>query len=286
MNATSTFSLSVPAILLLSIGSAACSGDPSSACVNTATAPGAEVPGDSAATSTNTLDIAALEAACTTNYDQMVARFNKCGDRATMGRHPYEASRHSYMKLCLVQGSRPGTGYTATFRQHCGDVMEQAACTDLDAIVEACWEPRGELARGLPCNTDDQCADGRCVLPPGAASGTSCGTCGLPVLKSLGDSCESDRDKCAPGSRCTQTASGKACTDDLGAESPKHMKPLGAACPKDTDYCVFGTYCDANKVCSVYPGDGETKSGIGMCDAWTVRTPTGKCIVPAPLQCD
>jgi hypothetical protein len=273
---------------LVSISTIACSSDPDAANGAPGAASGAQAAPGSA------VNIAELEAACNANYDAMIVRFKKCGARSVMGTHPFEESRHSYMKLCSVQGARPGTGYTPAFRTRCADVMAMSACSDDDAIVKACWEPRGDLARGLPCNSDDQCKDGLCVLPTGAASGTSCGVCGVPAWKVIGEKCnQSDKDKCEPASYCSGSAGDeyRTCLDDLGSERAVNTAKLslGQACVPTASDCVRGTYCALTKTCTLNPGEGQTagnQNGSSFCDSWTTRSATSTCIVREALSCN
>jgi hypothetical protein len=266
-------------VSLVSISTVACSSDPEAA----GGAPGA-------ASGAQGVNSAELEAACTANYDAMIVRFQKCGERAVMGVHPFEASRHSYMKLCSVQGSRSGTGYTAAFRTKCADVMATATCTDLDAVVKSCWEPKGDFARGLPCSSDNQCKDGLCALPVGATSGTSCGVCGMPILKSKGNTCEpSSKDKCEPGTLCGRYSNdgdhGHSCHDELGYDAPPGTyKQLGKPCEQEKYDCTPGTYCASNNTCTVWPGEGD--STPARCDSWTTPSATGKCVVREALSCN
>jgi hypothetical protein len=259
-----------------------------------------------------------LDAACDAAFDAMLARTAKCGAGTTMHLVAVERSRPSFKKLCRVQGSRPGTGYTVAYRAKCAETLATASCNDDDAIVKACWEPRGELARGLPCNTDDQCKDGLCELPPGAAPGTSCGVCGTPVWKEAIDRCDkTEKDKCEPGTVCDsyyhlcrlvlQTADlgepcgagGVTCRFDLACEGPAYRcvkgparAAVGEACgPLMADrHCELGALCNRSRSCALLPGldeaAGDTEDEDDRCDSWTTESATGKCIVKEALACN
>ncbi len=261
-----------------------------------------------------------LDAACDATFDALLARTAKCGPGSTMNLVPVERSRASFKKLCAVQGGRPGTGYTAAYRKTCAETLASAACADDDTVVKACWEPRGALARGLPCSTDDQCKDGLCELPGGALSGSSCGVCGPPVWKQASDYCdESDKDKCEPATVCeTYSASSRrTCLTvlghALGEECNSGVCRFGVECKGPTPYrcvkgaaraaaggscgakaedarCEFGTACDRSSICVNVPTldepAGKTDYRRDHCDSWTAESATGKCIVQEALSCD
>ncbi|CAN5881784.1 hypothetical protein BH11MYX4_BH11MYX4_54760 [soil metagenome] len=310
---------------VLSLAAVACSSEPS----GTAT-PGAGPSSGADGTQTGTdgtpegaaSDGSSLDAACDSAFDAMLARTAKCGSGSTMGLVPVERSRPGFKKLCAIQGSRPGTGYTAAFRAKCAEVLATADCADDDVVVQACWEPRGKLARGLPCNTDDQCQDGLCELPSGAKSGSSCGVCSTPVWKHRDERCDkSDKDKCEPATLCKNSSDTSDCSSVIGlalgadcssgscrdgltcknvvdsgkdyrcVEGPRRAA-AGEACSTTYDgtHCQPGTACSSKGVCVTIPTLGEpagtTTYQREHCDSWTTESATGKCLVEAALSCN
>lgn len=297
---------------VVSLAAVACSSEPS----------GVASPG---AARSNSMDgpttgaASSLDAACDAAFDAILARAATCGQGSTMQLVPVERSRPGFKKLCAVQGSRPGTGYTAEFRTKCAEVLGTADCADDAAVVQACWEPHGTLARGLPCNTDDQCQDALCELPSGAKPGSSCGVCATPVWKRQGERCDNTaKDKCEAATLCSSSGETSHCSSVLGltlgakcgscriglscknvaeggtdyrcVESPRAHE--GEACSSSTDgkRCVLGTACSQDDVCATIPTVGEpagkTYYKSEHCDSWTTESATGKCVVEEALSCN
>jgi hypothetical protein len=307
----------------LSLAAVACSSEPSGAATpGAASSSGADGTGADGTQTGAVSGDPSLDAACDAAFDAMLARTAKCGAGSTLGLVPVERSRPAFKKLCAVQGSRPGTGYTAAFRTNCADVLGTADCADDDAVVQACWEPRGKLARGLPCNTDDQCQDGLCELPTGAKPGSSCGVCATPVWKHRSERCDkSDKDKCEAATKCTVSGDTSYCASVIGhplgadcnsgscrdglscknvvdsgsdyrcVEGPRRAA-AGEACSSTTDgtHCEPGTACSSKKICVTIPTldepAGTTSYRSDHCDSWTTESATGKCIVEEALSCN
>ena len=319
MKRISVTTVAVSALFCLSV--VACSSESGAAGgPDSPTAPGAagtDSPPSAEAGSPSTpaaSNAASLGRACDANFDALLARTAKCGPGSTMDLVPLERSRPSFTKLCGVQGSRPGTGYTAAFRTKCADALATAACNDDDTVVKACWEPRGELARGLPCNTDDQCKDGLCEQPTGAAPGSSCGVCGTPVWKKVEEPCEkTEKDRCEPALACSsyyhwcskvtghalgEPCSSGSCRVGLSCSGPTYRcegappVAVGEGCGTPNTYrrCEPGAFCSSTNICArvanLDEAVAERGTGRPHCDSWTTESATGKCIVKEALSCN
>jgi hypothetical protein len=245
-----------------------------------------------------------VTAACSTQFDALAARFKKCGREAVMGMLPLESSRAGFVKSCIVQSSRPGTGYSVAQRKGCTEALSSTTCTADAAIIKACAVNRGEFNKGLACNTDDQCKDGYCALPSGAKPGSSCGVCGTPVWKSLSEQCyDESHDKesftqtrCEFGLICRsnsiQANYGRRfceplidCADGKCSSVPR----VGLSCA--TDWCGIGLECDSKtKLCVGRPTEGQPGivggGAYGACDEWTSPNAVKQCEVKAALTCN
>lgn len=219
-----------------------------------------------------------------------------------------EGARASFMAVCRQRSQRQGTGYTPEFHDRCAKVFTDAACDDADAVIRTCWEPRGVLPRDAGCATDDQCADGYCRLPSGAARGSTCGTCAVPIWGRRGTPCWEKRDvKCVAGLKCESNQydgrgscelpsrrggdegsscslahydscrSGLYCSDRRCVRAT--IVPDGESCNSDDRQCAEGSTCH-NHVCVKLPGIGDacgTEETVDWCNSWTTCGATKKC---------
>lgn len=281
-----------------------------------ATEPGAGTPMTAAAGGATD---AALAAACSGYFDALAARKERCGPAPdVLNVDAFEAARESGIARCVQQGSANGTGYTPAFYATCSDTLATAACDDDDALVRACWEPRGTLVKGMGCSTDDQCADGFCKLPEGASKGNvACGTCDVPIWVKSGHACF-DPDlsvnilKCLPGLTCWDGCNparprsyelGESCTENrtdpcgagLGCSKGEcvaaPVAKVGESCRGRG--CEVGTSCRSVKsgepICKSLATLGEAcdpASGYASeCVSWLECSATHRCELPETMTC-
>lgn len=263
---------------------------------------------------------AALAAACSAYFDALVARKERCGPAAdVLNVDAFEAARSSAVARCVQQGSASGTGYTPAFYATCNETLATAACDDDDALVKACWEPRGTLVKGMGCSTDDQCADGFCKLPEGASKGSvACGTCDVPIWVKTGHACFDDALsvnvlKCLPGLTCWNTCnSARPRTYELGdyCTESRTNDPCGARLGCSNGKCVAvpvmkvgescrGRGCALGATCRYVKGGEPICKSLATlgapCDAasgsapecvsWLECSATHRCELPDTLTC-
>lgn len=283
----------VAPVLFAALCLAACSSEPEGSAGSSAPADstvpvepsaGAERPGSAAPSAVE------IDAGCTEYFDALLARRKRCASgQATFGLDASEVARDSFMAVCRQRSTRPGTGYTPQFHETCAKAFSEAACEDYDAIVRACWEPRGKLAAGSGCSTDDQCADGYCRLPSGASPGSTCGTCAVPIWGRTGTSCSETRDvKCVPGLLCMSDSygqSGRSCRVPQSVMASEGEACIGTDGSSSTGkYCNNGLYCKNGRCArrTVVPVGAFCRDDELACEDGSDCIPTGdfndKCV--------
>ncbi|MBX3202093.1 MAG: hypothetical protein KF850_24060 [Labilithrix sp.] len=306
------------------VGAAACAGaEPDGATPAGSSAPngaGEGEPGEGVGGAAKAMDVhRALESACDEQFTAMRARHDRCPDLLPLDSVPAlklaadDGDREAFVASCVARGRRSGSGYDAAFLKSCAQAMKTAPCGDDTDVVAACWEPKGELARGARCASDDQCSDGYCRLPDGARAGSSCGECDTPVWD--GYPCSEQGNKCGTGEVCWgghmaascvplrvllrrsscsydysevyECGPARFCAPD-GSCAPRTVVKIGEACDFDRGLmCGEGAVCDADGTCkpSSYAKLGESCDDRPCRDWLTCDATTGTCKPIEGLEC-
>ncbi|MBX3224089.1 MAG: hypothetical protein KF795_26475 [Labilithrix sp.] len=272
--------------------------------------------GDTTAGASGAAAHPSLESACDSQFSAMRDRRDRCPDLFPWQNVPAlklatdESDRSSFVAFCVARGKRAGSGYDAAFLKSCAQAMKAAPCGDNTDIVVACWEPKGELARGARCATDDQCADGYCRLPKGASEGSSCGACDTPIWD--GEPCGAQGTKCPAGEVCWGYYAGcvplrslerssscnysdgssrsfscgpaRFCTPD-GSCAPMTVAKIGQSCADyESTTCEDGADCE-NGTCRSGAKLGESCDDRPCRDWLRCDAATGTCRPIEGLEC-
>jgi hypothetical protein len=101
----------------------------------------------------------------------------------------------SVVSACQNALTLPGTGITPSWLDACSSSVETLAC-GRSKTSSACAPPKGTLANGAACQSDDQCQSIRCDFSStsNADAGASalCGTCAAP--DPTAGNCQTDTD--------------------------------------------------------------------------------------------
>ena len=158
------------------------------------------------------------------------------------------------------------TGDTVALVQQCGDQLAAMSCTDLlqGSSAPACLPRGGTIPNGGSCNSNWQCASGRCAMSFTVVDNSiECGTCVAVVP--LGQACDNSGflgTNCADNLVCAVTT--------VGGTTPVCAKSLaiGGACA-DGAVCPANAYCDGTThLCAQLPAAGQTcdPTMISYCD--------------------
>lgn len=126
--------------------------------------------------------------------------------------------------------------------QECLDGLNSIDCSISNTLFVSQCEQflRGTLPTGAPCNSDINCAAGRCEQPVGGCR-------------------EVCVDKAGAGEACTQPHSDDECDAQLRCRSGMCQLPglLGQPCEDSSD-CDSLLWCDASSTCQPLPNVGDT----------------------------
>ncbi|HUU01786.1 MAG TPA: hypothetical protein VM425_10115 [Myxococcota bacterium] len=171
----------------------------------------------------------------------------------------------------------------------CGHTGDPCAATSqlCDATGERCVDCQtdGDCDDGIAC-TDDNCADGNCVITPDNGKCPDDGVfCNGPEICDAQAGCQSGGDPCpAQGLICDEAGrecrtcsqdgdcnDSVACTTDSCDAGTCIFTPDDNACPDDGDFCNGTEICDRQTGCV---GNGDPCAGSGqLCD-----TAGGRCV--------
>lgn len=160
---------------------------------------------------------------------------------------------------CRAIFALPDIGWTPEAWMSCAAATPAASLSELVfRKPQACRAPAGKRPEGAPCSRYEQCAQGACIRPVGAA----CGACG--PTRGQGQACMRPSD-CQDGLDCIPEGDGFAC-----APSATEV-PIGTPCTATAD-CGAWRYC---KGTAVWSSTARTWSYVGgTCQGFTaVRAP-------------